>query len=614
MNARSRTIAVVSLLALGVVIFVPLYLNRTQYDLSLFGKLPNIVDDRQWYERIALAIAVALTAIPFTRRYIAATFEYLRRPSPIVRRQVATFIAVFSGPILYGMGAAQNRLLLPIWHDENMYRLQTTFLSHGKLAMPGLAMPDFFETPYVFVRGVYAPVYFPGTALLHVPAALLHLPYWLTPLVIAVVSLVLLFLIISELIDNLAGVIAVILMISLLPFRWLALVEMSHGAGMMWGLLAMWSWLAWRKSPGARWAALGGFCAGFYALTRPLDAICILAPIAVVWLMDLRRVDRIVAFKSIFAAGLLIAPLLGFQLLFNRAITGHVLMAPLDQYNHIYFNARSLGLQTYDPAFRPPNDLVQFKNLYDVIDRPAILRFTTLHDAFCKWVRDPLATSLGASVPSLFIIILLPVSLLGLTDRRQVALWVSGWCMIGGMGFFYIFLQHYTASAASSLLFAIVLAASVLQRIWPKNPVASVFVPVALLALAGRNIAIDQQDFFEPMPGLITRANYREIPQRVEQPALVLFRFGEQELPWEEPVYNWDVLNPDDAPIIRAHDLGPKRDLQLLRYYKNRKPALHVYLYDRVKHRLEPLGTLDHVIESMARQAVNPSESPAAMP
>ena len=60
-----------------------------------------------------------------------------------------------------------------------MYRMQTTFLAHGKFCMPGLPLPDFFDSPYIFVRGIYAPVYFPGTALLHVcQAALLHLPYW----------------------------------------------------------------------------------------------------------------------------------------------------------------------------------------------------------------------------------------------------------------------------------------------------------------------------------------------------------------------------------------------------------------------------------------------------
>ena len=229
--------------------------------------------------------------------------------------------------------------------------------------------------------------------------------------------------------------------------------------------------------------------------------------------------------------------------------------------------------------------------------------FTTVHDAFWKWVRDPLAASLSVTLPSLLIVVLLPASLLGLADRRNIVFLSSGACMIIGMGFFYIFLTHYTANVASSVIFAAVLAMSVLHRAWPTNPAAAVFVPLALLGLSVRNIAIDQQNFYEPMPGLISRANYYIIPNKVQRPALVFFRFDKSENPWEEPVYNWDVVNPDDAPIIRAHDLGPARDIELLRYYKTRKPQLHVYTFDRVTRTLRPMGTLDEAIEKMTEMA-----------
>ena len=56
--------------------------------------------------------------------------------------------------------------------------------------------------------------------------------------------------------------------------------------------------------------------------------------------------------------------------------------------------------------------------------------------------------------------------------------------------------------------------------------------------------------FLEPFPGKVSRWNYFQMPKLVKQPAIVLYRFGPTEKPWEEPVYNWDVLWPDDAPII----------------------------------------------------------------
>ncbi len=179
--------------------------------------------DDLWWQRILLAASAALAIIPATRRPLAAAIDSLRTPSALCRRWIAAIIFIFSGPLLYVLAIIRGRILLPYWHDENMYRLQTTFLAHGKLWMPALPLPDFFDVPYVFTRPVYAPVYFPGTALLHVPAAWLHLPYCVTPLLIAAVILTLLYLIISNLIDGLAGLLAVLMMLSLVIFRWISL-------------------------------------------------------------------------------------------------------------------------------------------------------------------------------------------------------------------------------------------------------------------------------------------------------------------------------------------------------------------------------------------------------
>jgi hypothetical protein len=50
-----------------------------------------------------------------------------------------------------------------------------------------------------------------------------------------------------------------------------------------------------------------------------------------------------------------------------------------------------------------------------------------------------------------------------------------------------------------------------------------------------------------------------------------------------EPVYNVDVAWPDDARVIRAHDLGPERDRALFAYYARVSPDRAVYVYDRAK-------------------------------
>jgi hypothetical protein len=59
----------------------------------------------------------------------------------------------------------------------------------------------------------------------------------------------------------------------------------------------------------------------------------------------------------------------------------------------------------------------------------------------------------------------------------------------------------------------------------------------------------------------------------------------------EEPVYNTTVAWPDDAAVIRAHDLGD-RNREILDYYARTQPERVFYRYDRASNTLSPpLGT-----------------------
>ncbi len=259
------------MLAAGIVAVCVLYPGSPNWNPAIYLSRHHrqLFEDDAWRERMLLLAALAFSLIPALRRRVAIVLDWFRRPSDAARRLTAWLILLVCGPLLYWLAALRHRLAWPVWHDENMHRLQTTFLAHGKLVMPALKCPDFFDVPYVFVRRCYGPVYFPGTALLNVPAEWFHLPYVFIPLATASILLALLYLVVTELIDRLAGLLAVLLMISLVLFRWLALVEMSHPVGAMFGLLVTWSWLRWRKSRRLRWAALAGIAAGWYAITRP---------------------------------------------------------------------------------------------------------------------------------------------------------------------------------------------------------------------------------------------------------------------------------------------------------------------------------------------------------
>src|SRR5207237_9067046 len=73
---------------------------------------------------------------------------------------------------------------------------------------------------------------------------------------------------------------------------------------------------------------------------------------------------------------------------------------------------------------------------------------------------------------------------------------------------------------------------------------------------------------------------------KIPAPAVVLFRFDSKtDSPHEEPVYNTDVAWPDDAPVIRAHDLGAP-NVEIYRYYLDRD----FYLYQVSSNKLIHLG------------------------
>src|SRR5205823_198629 len=102
---------------------------------------------------------------------------------------------------------------------------------------------------------------------------------------------------------------------------------------------------------------------------------------------------------------------------------------------------------------------------------------------------------------------------------------------------------------------------------------------------------------------------HRQLPSAVDGPAVVLFRFHPGDNPVEDPVYNDDVIWPDDAPIIRAHDLGP-RNIEIARYYATHQPWRKFYLLDRAENAgrqtllLHRLGTAVEFLHSFTQSTV----------
>jgi len=165
---------------------------------------------------------------------------------------------------------------------------------------------------------------------------------------------------------------------------------------------------------------------------------------------------------------------------------------------------------------------------------------------------------------------------------------------MAGSALVFIFLTQYLMAVAPAIIFSVLLGARALSKACPTRNGVEVFLSMAIFALAVRSIFAGGDDHLHRARMSVEQANYVMIPSQVKKPAIVLFRYvsHEPENDFYEPVYNWDVAWPDDAPIIRAHDLGAARNRELFDYYARIQPDRTVYQFDRESRSLKEIGNV----------------------
>jgi hypothetical protein len=562
---------------------------------------------------LLLGVAAAIAVIPATRDLVERPLARVRNPSPRHRRW--TMLAVFIASCFYILATAlwtQHRELFPKLHDEHMHLLQIRMLAEGKLWSHAHPLADFFDTFYVMVRPVYAGVYFPGTTLMYVPSVWLGLDYWVLPLLVAGGCCAMLYRVTAELVDGEAGLLAALLLLSLKWFRHLALLVMSHTVLMLLGLGIIWAWLHWRRVRGAAadsaesrpraggdlgWAAIIGALGGWAAITRPLDALVYSIPVGVAMLARMYR-DRVPPRRVAATLGIIVAaaaPFLAVQVIKNFGTTGHPLRSPYTAYLHQVTPQMSYGFHTFDPAVRPQTNLQQAIDYYDEFIVPAA-REHRPDRIITTWWHERLPLLARATLPNRLLLVLLPAALLALPRARAaivLAILLPLW-VVAYAGFTFL-LDWYGVLAAPGVIACVVLAtaraipdaASAKWRAAVRTFLALAVIVLAVSALPEFDRRVVDGGFQSPVLTFV----YEYMPREVTPPAVVLFRYRTGDMIHAEPVYNIDTVDPDDAPIIRAHDLGPERDRELFDYYAKHQPDRTIYLFDRGPQPLIRLGT-----------------------
>lgn len=527
-------------------------------------------------------ILTSLVFVPPVRRLVASLIDAVRSPSPRARRLTTAIVAVVAAAYLLGTAIAQGREPMPVWHDEFCFLLQMRMFSQGILWMPKHALAPFFDSFFVITDPVYCALAFPGPALLYAPELWLDLPTWTLPILAAGLTVGLIYRVTAELLDGTAGLLAAIMLLSLSIFRTMSTMLMGQVPIMLFGLAAVWAYLHWRREQKPIWAIVIGICAGWTAVTRPVDALCWFIPI-----MAAVAVSLITAPRRTWAGALLMviaaAPFLTLQLVINRGVTGHLLETPWEFYQDRDYPGLKWGLggQHAGTVLSP---IPQKQFVYRTFVGPQVDAHRPANWP-AQWAGFKGQAVCQGILPNSVFLIVLPLGFLFLTRQRLILAAILP-LFIGLYVFFPLMLWHYPVIAAPSAIF---LALAGIRSIHARRSVEVAITlgicGVCLLSLPELNAKV-HDEFFPPDDLLAVNAQLARIP---DPRAVVLFR------PLSHPqrmeaVYNTDTPWPDDAAIVRAHDLGP-RNIEILRYYAVRQPDRVFYLYEPSNHSLTRLGS-----------------------
>jgi hypothetical protein len=521
----------------------------------------------------------------------------------------AVAVGIAAGVYLALTAILQNRALFPKTYDEASYTIQARQFAAGRLAFPQHELADFFDAPNLLVRPVYASAYFPGAALMFLPGVLVGLPTFLAPLLISAACAGLLYRVVAEAVDGLVGLAAVVLLLGANVFRMLSVMPMSQPPMLLLGLAIVWAYFRYRDAPRWTWAvALGGF-AGCAMVTRPVDSLCFIVPVVGALILQATRRDGAItprtALRHAAVAACAAAPFLLFQLALDHRVTGSAFRSPFALYIDADQPGTAFGFRRFDPAARPRSVVAQKQVLY----RDWVVPFIQRHqpDAIASaWLTRYLPLAVDAILPSRLLLAFLPLGLLGLAGpRRRVIAATLPLFLLLYLGYAF-FLEHYALSIAPAVFLLIVLAPSAVERAWPRfrRRIATAFT-LGVVALTATSLYEVTGITDESFPSPVLRAVNENLPALTnDEPAIVLFRFHPGvNNPQEEPVFNADVPWPDNAPVVRAHDLGD-RNRELFEYYARRSPDRAVYLYDRQPIPQDPLGTITRLgrVSELARK------------
>jgi hypothetical protein len=566
------------------------------FALAFVSRHVGIPGNPFWIQWAIVGATLMVSLVPAINRNFAQFLDRARNPSPRTRALATLFIWLFAIAYLFLTAQQQHRDLFPRIHDECSYTIQARMMSQGRLWEPQHPLTDFFETFHFLSRPVYGSIYFPGTALINVPGVWLGEGSWFIPLLLAAGVIAMSFRVTAELLDGAAGLLVALLVLATCMFRVFSTMVMSQIPVMLLGLCMAWAWLHWRRARHPFWAAAVGAFAGWAAITRPVDAVAFALPIGLAMFWDLRRQSKGEMIRSIAALVVGAMPFLAIQAVFDWKVTGSPLKTPYVSYLEQNQPGSVFG-STPAEMHRAQTELPQ-KRLY--FAQLAMTEKAERRAGWLRWCAIRLQMAAAATMPFVLLLALVPAGIP--LARRQ-----RSWVMLLPIPLFLIgyalnpfFLLHYAVPLGAGVAFCAVLGAKAIEASTDSRylPFIRTFLTgslamLAITSLPQLNRHVSDEPYRTPLLDRVEKA-LAEIPP----PAVVFFRYSPGANVHEEPVYNIDVTWPDEAPVVRAQDLGP-RNGELIRYYSRLQPERQYYVMDRKTGILLALGDAEQAAATL---------------
>ncbi len=552
------------------------------------------------------AIAVALCFVVPVQRGIRALSAQMDRRGTIRTAVVFLIIVILSMAFLYSAAIDSRRQWMPAIHDEFSYLLQARMLASGHLSMPAHPLGAFFDTFYVITDRAYASQYFPGTALFFLPGIWLGAQPWATSLLLAGLAAGMLFLVMRDLFSAGPALASVAMLWSVMGYRFFSVCTLSQMPALLLGLTAVFCALRWMSGRRLAWIACAGSSIGWLAVVRPLDAVAYAIPLGGLLVFTTIR-DRasIRARLAFIAVGVLpMVPFAVLQLAINHTVTGSVLQTPFSYYADRDLPGVKLGFHREQAARAPLSSIPQKQVFYREEIAPFLKRHTPAQ-VLNSWFFGRTVAATGIVFGDRLLLALVPLALLTMRDPRQwaIASILPMWCLL--YSFYPLFYLHYLVAVLASVPVVVFAGFAAIRRQFPH---VSALATLELLLPAAISVMVYPQFNAARQDGRLRNdlePLVRKIESEIDGRAILLIRWGGDHAAWES-VYNIDVAWPDDARVIRVHDLGDA-NMKLFDYYARREPDRVVYRLDRTDGRLARLG---NVID-LAREDAGPSTVPA---